>query len=98
MPDEGIGTKVSVLGDKEYKAALADIGRQLTVLNTNMAATQSAFDDQGDAMDALRSKSASLQSIYEVQARRSSSSASSWKRPNRTTAKTASRWITCKLP
>lgn len=70
MPDEGIGTKVSVLGDKEYKAALADIGRQLTVLNTNMAATQSAFDDQGDAMDALRSKSASLQSIYEVQAQK----------------------------
>ena len=70
MPDEGIGTKVSVLGDKEYKTALADIGRQLTVLNTNMAATQSAFDDQGDAMDALRLKSASLQSIYEVQAQK----------------------------
>ena len=82
MPDEGIGTKVSVLGDKEYKAALADIGRQLTVLNTNMAATQSAFDDQGDAMDALRSKSASLQSIYEVQAQKVK----------------LIRWTTCKLP
>ena len=66
MPDEGIGTKVSVLGDKEYKAALADIGRQLTVLNTSMVASQSAFDGQGDAMDALKAKSASLQSIDQL--------------------------------
>lgn len=70
MPEEGIGTKVSVLGDKEYKAALADIGRQLTVLNTAMVASQSAFDGQGDAMDALKAKSASLQSIYDAQARK----------------------------
>lgn len=70
MPEEGIGTRVSVLGDKEYKAALADIGRQLTVLNTAMVASQSAFDGQGDAMDALKAKSASLQSIYDVQAQK----------------------------
>ena len=42
MPDEGIQTRVSVLGDKEYKAALSDITRQLTVLNTDMTASQSA--------------------------------------------------------
>lgn len=70
MAEDGISTKVSVLGDKEYKAALADIGRQLTVLNTNMAATQSAFDGQADAMEALKSKSASLQAIYEAQAKK----------------------------
>lgn len=66
--NEGIGTRVSVLGDKEYKAALSDIGRQLNVLNSEMAATQSAFDSTSDAMDAARAKSESLQAIYEKQA------------------------------
>lgn len=66
MDSEGISTKVSVLGDKEYKKALQDIGRQLTVLNTDMAATSSAFGDQADSMDAMKSKAGSLNSIYEV--------------------------------
>ncbi len=64
MPDEGIQTKVSVLGDKEYKAALSDITRQLTVLNTDMTASQSAFAGQADSMEAVRSKLQSLQAIY----------------------------------
>ena len=64
MPDEGIQTKVSVLGDKEYKAALSDITRQLTVLNTDMTASQSAFAGQADSMEAMRSKLQSLQAIY----------------------------------
>ena len=50
MPSsEGISTRVSVLGDKEYKKALQDIGRRLTMLNTEMAATNSAFGDQAEA-------------------------------------------------
>ena len=66
MPDKGIGTKVSVLGDKEYKAALADIGRQLTVLNTNAraialykrmgwvpAGTEAVYDPAKDAFCAV---------------------------------------------
>ena len=64
MPDEGIQTRVSVLGDKEYKAALSDITRQLTVLNTDMTASQSAFAGQADSMEAMRSKLQSLQAIY----------------------------------
>ena len=64
MPDEGIQTKVSVLGDKEYKAALSDITRQLTVLNTDMTASQSAFAGQADSMEAVRSKLQSLQAEY----------------------------------
>lgn len=39
MPDEGIGTRVSILGDKEYKAALSDINRSLAVLNSSMDAS-----------------------------------------------------------
>lgn len=70
MPDEGISTKVSVLGDKEYKAALADLSRQLTLLNTDMKATQSAFTGQEGSIDALRSKSESLQSVYDTHAKK----------------------------
>ena len=68
MADEGISTKVSVLGDKEYKKALQDIGRRLTVLNTEMAATTSAFGDQADSMAAMQAKAASLKNIYDAQA------------------------------
>lgn len=69
MPDsEGISTKVSVLGDKEYKKALQDIGRRLTMLNTEMAATNSAFGDQADSMEAMRAKASSLQSVYDAHA------------------------------
>ena len=60
MPSsEGISTRVSVLGDKEYKKALQDIGRRLTMLNTEMAATNSAFGDQADSMEAMRAKASS---------------------------------------
>ena len=55
---EGIYTRISVLGDKEYKKALSDIGRQLTVLNTGMKASQSAFEGQEDSMEALQPKRA----------------------------------------
>ena len=69
MPSsEGISTKVSVLGDKEYKKALQDIGRRLTMLNTEMAATSSAFGDQADSMEAMRAKASSLQSVYDAHA------------------------------
>lgn len=70
MDNDGISTKVSVLGDKEYKKALSDIGRQLTVLNTDMAATSSAFGDQADSMEAMQAKAASLNSIYEAHAQK----------------------------
>ena len=68
MADDGISTKVSVLGDKEYKKALQDIGRRLTVLNTEMSATTSAFGDQADSMEAMQAKARALQSVYQAHA------------------------------
>ena len=55
MPNnnDGIKTTVGVKGDKEYKAALQQISRQLTVLNTDMKASQSAFGNQADTMGGL---------------------------------------------
>lgn len=68
MADDGISTKISVLGDKEYKASLSDIGRQLTLLNTGMSASQSAFAGQGDSMESVKAKGKSLEAIYATQA------------------------------
>ena len=67
MPDEGIRTQVGLQGDKEYKQGLSDISRQLTVLNTDMKASQSAFGDQAGSMEALRDKLSKLGAIYETQ-------------------------------
>ena len=67
MPDEGIGTRVSILGDKEYKAALSDINRSLAVLNSSMDASQSAFKGQESSMEALRDRSQRLQAVYDAQ-------------------------------
>ncbi len=72
MPNnsEGIGTKVSVKGDKEYKSALQQISRQLTVLNTDMKASQSAFGAQAETMDGMHDRLEKLNEIYEVQAKK----------------------------
>ena len=53
---EGISTKVGVKGDKEYKSALQQISRQLTVLNTDMKASQSAFGNQAETMDGMHDR------------------------------------------
>ena len=72
MPNnnDGIKTTVGVKGDKEYKAALAQISRQLTVLNTDMKASQSAFGSQAETMDGMQDKLEKLNEIYEVQAKK----------------------------
>ena len=67
MADDGIKTKVGVQGDKEYKQALADIGRQLQVLNTDMKASQSAFGSQATSMAGMQDKLSKLQAIYDAQ-------------------------------
>ncbi len=67
MADDGIKTKVGVQGDKEYKTALSDIGRQLRVLNSDMKASQSAFGDQASSMAGLQDKLSKLGSIYDAQ-------------------------------
>jgi len=66
--DEGIGTKVSVLGDKEYKEAMADIGRQLAVVNSEMRASQSAYDSQDASIEKLQDKVEKLTGVYGAQA------------------------------
>ena len=70
MPNnsEGIKTKVSVQGDKEYKNSLAQISRQLTLLNTDMKASQAVFGKQADSMDAMHDRLEKLKRRTPVRA------------------------------
>ena len=70
MADEGIGSKVQLLGSKEYKAALSDIGRQLTVLNSSMDASQSAFSGTDKSIESQRDKMSRLQGVYDAHAQK----------------------------
>ena len=63
MADDGIKTKVGLQGDKEYKQALADISRQLNVLNSDMKASQSAFGSQAGSMAGLQDKLSKLGAV-----------------------------------
>lgn len=65
--DEGIKTKVGLLGASEYRSGLSDMTRSLTVLNTEMQASQSAFKGNEGSIEALTAKGESLQKIYDKQ-------------------------------
>lgn len=67
---DGIGTTVGIKGDKAYRQALSDMGRQLRVLNTDMKASQSAFGDQATTMAGMQDKLRALSPIYEVQSQK----------------------------
>ena len=61
-------TRISLMGDKEYKQAVSDINRQLTVLKSGLSASQAAFKGQEGSMEALRDKHQKLAAIYAAQA------------------------------
>lgn len=67
MADDGIRTEVGLLGAAEYRKGLSDMTRSLTVLNTEMQASQSAFKGNEGSVEALSAKSESLQKIYDKQ-------------------------------
>ena len=56
MSTPAIKTRVSIEGEKEYKAALAEINSGLRVLNSEMKLTSTQFAENADGMDALTAK------------------------------------------
>lgn len=56
MPTPTIKTKIAMEGEKEYKAALADINSGLKVLSSEMKRTAAQFEDNADGMEALTAK------------------------------------------
>lgn len=57
MSTPAIKTRVSIEGEKEYKAALTEINSGLRVLNSEMKLTSTQFAENADGMDALTAKS-----------------------------------------
>lgn len=64
--DEGIQTKVSMLGSKEYKADLSEISRGMAVLTSDAKATATAFAGQENSVAALTEKQKNLQQQYDL--------------------------------
>jgi phage-related protein/predicted nucleic acid-binding Zn-ribbon protein len=56
MPVRDIKTRLSIDGEAAYKKALADINREMRVLNSEMKATTSEFADNADSVEALSAK------------------------------------------
>lgn len=56
MPTPTIKTKIAMDGEKEYKAALADINSGLKVLSSEMKLTAAQFEENADGMEALTAK------------------------------------------
>ena len=55
MPN--INTKFSLSGEKEYKAAISQIGDGMRVLNSEMRKVESEYAKNADSVDALKAKS-----------------------------------------
>lgn len=53
MPTPTISTKIAMDGEKEYKAALAEINSGLKVLSSEMKLTATQFAENADSMEAL---------------------------------------------
>lgn len=56
MPTPPIKTKIAIDGEKEYKAALADINSGLKVLNSEMKLTAAQFEENSNSVEALTAK------------------------------------------
>lgn len=61
MATSGIATKVGIDGEKEYKAALAEISSGLKVLSSEMRKVSVEYADNADSVEALSAKSDVLQ-------------------------------------
>ena len=56
MATPGINTKVKMDGEKEYRAALAQINAGLKNLGAEMRATEQDFTDNANSVEALTAK------------------------------------------
>ncbi len=64
--DDGIQTKVSMLGSKEFKSELSDISRGMAILASDAKVTDTAFKGQEKSVEALTEKQKNLQKQYDL--------------------------------
>jgi len=67
MPKREIKTTLALDGERQFKQALSDAGRQLRVLGSEMKANTSAFSENASKIDMLRAKNENLGKQAEQQ-------------------------------
>lgn len=67
MSKREIKTTLAVDGEKKYKQALSDAGRQIRVLGSELNATTSAFGENANKIDVLSTKNENLRKQAEQQ-------------------------------
>lgn len=67
MAEPTIGTKIKLDGEKEYKAALAEITSNLKVLKSEMGLLSATYEDNAEGTDALEKKNEVLNKTVEEQ-------------------------------
>lgn len=67
MATRYISTKVAIEGEAQYQSSVANINRELKVLQSALKLTESEFKGQANSMAALTAKGEALNNLYEAQ-------------------------------
>ncbi|MBQ4268595.1 MAG: phage tail protein [Clostridia bacterium] len=68
--EEQIKTSIDLTGEKEYRAACADINSSLREIGSEMKLTAAQFADNADSVEALTAKQKTLQKQFDEQAKK----------------------------
>ncbi len=68
--EEQIKTSIDLTGEKEYRAACADINSSLREIGSEMKLTAAQFADNADSVEALTAKQKALQKQFDEQAKK----------------------------
>ena len=67
MATRYISTKVAIEGEAQYQSSVANINRELKVLQSALKLTESEVKGQANSMAALTAKGEALNNLYEAQ-------------------------------
>lgn len=67
MATRYISTKVAIEGEAQYQSSVANINRELKVLQSALKLTESEFKGQANSVAALTAKGEALNNLYEAQ-------------------------------
>lgn len=70
MATREIKTRLSIDGEREYKQALSDISKSLSVLDSNLKLVDERYRDNADSVEALSERGEALEKTLEAQRKR----------------------------
>ena len=78
--EEQIKTSIDLTGEKEYRAACADINSSLREIGSEMKLTAAQFADNADSVEALTAKQKTLQKQFDEQAKKAAAAEAALKK------------------